>query len=253
LSKIALVAVAATLIASAAVAQTPVTEKEVSPAVGKILAFEPKDAFDEAPNRAVAIGKPYRLSVKIEDGNSHSERGFSVGGYWTYDRDKHVLSLKLSPTTLNMLSRANETPSVEGFGFDGLPRVVGAPHEAMNGYGAKVMVTHMTTATMVVGQTSAGYDPSRSLRHLRMGEDLSLEPDAARDLVTHLVMVVEGTTKAFDGTHDVTCETRTAGATVQSPTELSMKTCALTGHVDRVSFQRSDTGQVLKEWANPLD
>jgi hypothetical protein len=191
--------------------------------------FVPKDSFDPPPSQTQLVGKPFLVTWPLKPGDVR-QMGITTSGYWSYNTANSLLSVVISSSLSEPGRFTFQAATSEGKAY-----------AAQNGFGATANVKKFESLGLGIEAVNKLPAP--------LEFQLNIAGDAARQLANSLRIELRGEFVAGREGSTASCATDRLEPTVQRPIEMLMTNCRASAKINRVTIVRSDTGQLLKEWA----
>jgi hypothetical protein len=204
--------------------------------------FKGGDAFTKDFDDSVADGRDFAVMIPMARGTNSSVAN------WSYDKDKAILTLRLT-----MDYGANLEGQMATFQRSDH---YGDPKSMSNAFGATLDVTPVTNWLIGVG-TSDGYTGIIPKDNLGLSEShvsysdlqvkIPMPGDEARKTVAGMTLRIEGHVAKDNSGHTVECDLQVEQPKIDYAYETTLNTCIVQARFSRIAFLASN-GRVVKQW-----
>lgn len=201
-------------------------------ALAKLGEVGAKDEFTSPPENAY-LKRDFSLSIPV------TAQGGIVG--WYYDLSRQTLKINFGGSDIEngygefeikLTSQTKDLGSYVGENAFGATAAVDSFHD--DDFGLTLIGLPLSNDTSAVGED---YEVS-----------ISATPDEARQIATHIEVVVEGVVMADADSGVVACENRGSPATFDNPISLSVRSCAVNGAATKIVIRNTVTGAIYGQW-----
>lgn len=215
-------------------------------------AANPADPFSSAviPD----VGKNVRLVFPLQQRSSEV-----LNFTWEYDLPNQKLKLRtmlLDPSIAAMTTLSDGTRLPQGSGFDGFAvrnerRRTGSERR-QNAYGASFDVDIYSERTWWAAEYHTNY--TKTLPGNMSGavqffqHEMTISPEAARELVVNLEFVAEGTISGSYPSSALVCGTSIFAATITSRRQVNSEDCVVNVDWSSFSFRDARSGEAVRQW-----
>jgi hypothetical protein len=218
------------------------------------------DKFAATPTVPDAEGKPFKVTLRLRDGNSTGIS--SNNGHYTYE-DGRLLFFMSKDTNPR---RWYENDKTEVIYFAGV-NTPGKSYVGSNAFGtsARVSVENWRRSALGIVSIPPGEDYPYSRKELADREQRGLGKygssstnyypyevmvggPEARALVANVRVEIEGTMTALSSGKLAECVRRYNGPEIDAPYDITETTCWVGANITRIAYVNSATGAVLKEF-----
>jgi hypothetical protein len=228
--------------------------------IDRVLAFKPRDEFSAPPDLSKYYNRKFSLLVSIRkcEGGDFSNPSINLP-CWRYyvESGKLYLSVPIVSSSTRSTASPDDYVSADGFYIKGTQAKTGA-YVGMNAFNAKRIVEVYKYVEYGVGviNKGEGWADRSDANNLPSGNDynigyskyISMQPEAARAIVSHLTFVIEGYLVGAPSGGAVNCDAKFQSATILDPEERSGLLCLLSSRIQRIAFVDDRTDTPVAEW-----
>lgn len=181
-----------------------------------------KDEFTDMPSFDDLNGKPFRAEIEFKGHPGDSVSGpYSCGNYYQYkDGEIKFNYYDLQSACIKYLQKRVEK------------------YRGHNAYGASASVQKIQVLREEIAVIAPKFEFVYDYRY-----KTKANAQLAKDLVSDVILVYEGVLLSPGA-----CNSDHIEPTVTEPEEYSIQICQIKVSINRVSYQRKSTGEVLAEW-----
>jgi len=248
--KMSVVALTAALMCAPAAAQDVLDNSGMAAIAQASATFQPKDAFTPSPDESRLVGRRFRITMPLKEGEGGPIARAESG--WTYDMESRALHLAV-PLRTYLTDEFGAPPGVPSRMFRGV-----VFHSESNDLGDQIGQTAFGVefkfstyrgTLFAVGEltppTAGDVLPANSDETLAV--DRKMEPEEARKAVTDATVVIEGAIAPITPTRVSVCKESASEPTLTLPISSLIKTCLINVAVKRVTIESPAAG-MLADW-----